>query len=191
MRIRKKFKRERLGPTAQKVLLLLMAGASLSLTRRPDYYFRVLKSAAREWEKINQRTLYKAIRKLYQSQMIDYKEDKKGIATITLSLSGKKRILRYDLDNMKIKKPLKWDGYWRIVVFDIPEDEKKARSALRIKLKDLGFYPMQKSVFVYPYDCQDEVYFIAELFDIKPYVRFIVAKDIDISLHLKHKFGLI
>ena len=50
---------------------------------------------------------------------------------------------------------------------------------------------MQKSVFVYPYDCQDEVYFIAELFDIKPYVRFIVAKDIDISLHLKHKFGLI
>ena len=101
------------------------------MTRRPDYYFRVLKSAAREWGKINQRTLYKAIRKLYQSQMIDYKEDKKGIATITLSLSGKKRILRYDLDNMKIKKPLKWDGYWRIVVFDIPEDEKR-REALYV-----------------------------------------------------------
>jgi len=48
-----------------------------------------------------------------------------------LSLSGKKRILRYDLDNMKIKKPLKWDGYWRIVVFDIPEDEKR-REALYV-----------------------------------------------------------
>jgi len=190
MRIRKKFKRERLGPTAQKVLLLLMAGASLSLTRRPDYYFRVLKSAAREWGKINQRTLYKAIRKLYQSQMIDYKEDKKGIATITLSLSGKKRILRYDLDNMKIKKPLKWDGYWRIVVFDIPEDEKKARSALRIKLKDLGFYPLQKSVFIHPYGCKDEIDFIVEIFNLKPYVRLFTVKETDIELDLKNRFKL-
>ena len=191
MRIYKKFKRERLGPTAQKVLLLLIAGASLSLTRRPDYYFRVLKSAAKEWRKINQRSLHKAIRKLYQSQMIDYKEDKTGVATIVLASRGKKRILKYDLDNMKINKPSKWDGYWRIVVFDIPEDEKKARSALRVKLKDLGFYPMQKSVFVYPYDCKDEINFISEIFDIKPYVRFIIAKDIDISLNLKHKFKLV
>lgn len=123
--------------------------------------------------------------------MIDYKEDKRGIANVILALKGKKRILKYDLDNMKIKRPSRWDGYWRIVVFDIPEDEKKARSALRIKLKDLGFYPMQKSVFVHPYDCKNEIDFVVEIFEIKPYVRFIVAKDIDISLNLKHMFQLV
>ncbi|KKS75321.1 MAG: hypothetical protein UV48_C0014G0004 [Candidatus Azambacteria bacterium GW2011_GWA2_42_9] len=52
-------KKERIGPVGQKILLILLAGASLSLTRRPDHYFRILKSAAKEWRKINQRTLKK------------------------------------------------------------------------------------------------------------------------------------
>lgn len=186
-----KIKRERLGPAGQKILLILLAGAALSLTRRPDSYFRVLKSAAKEWQKINRRTLKKAIHRLYQSQMIDYWEDKKGLANIVLSEKGKKRVLKFDLENMKIKKPARWDGFWRIIAFDIPEDESKARKALVSKMKDLGFYPMQKSVFVYPYDCKNEVDFISEIFEIKPYVRYIVAKGIDVALDLKQKFKLL
>ena len=175
----------------QKILLLLEAGVILGFTRRPDTYFKIVKKVAKEWQNINKRALYRSIKKLYQSQLVDFKENQDGTASLVLTDKGKKRTLRYDIDNIKIKKPNCWDHLWRLVIFDIPEDEKKARNAFHSKLKDLGFYPMQKSVFVYPYDCQDEVYFIAELFDIKPYVRFIVAKDIDISLHLKHKFGLI
>ena len=30
---------------------------------------------------------------------------------------------------MKIKKPAKWDGEWRIVIFDIPKDLKSQRGA--------------------------------------------------------------
>ena len=49
---------------------------------------------------------------------------------------------------------------------------------------------MQKSVFLYPYDCKNEIDFILEIFEIKPYVRYIVAKDIDIALDLKQRFKL-
>ena len=183
-------KKARLGPAGQKILLILLAGVSLSLTRRPDHYFHVLKSADKEWRKINQRTLKKAVHRLYQSQMIDYKEDKNGLVTLVLSEKGKKRVLKFDLDDMKIKKPSKWDGFWRIIAFDIPEDKNKARKALVSKMKELGFYPMQKSVFVYPYDCKNEIDFISEIFEIKPYVRYIIAKDIDIVLDLKQRFKL-
>ena len=96
---------ERLGPKAKKILLLLEAGIVLSLTRRPDVYFSILKKAAKEWKKINERNLRDAIRRLYKSKLIDYKENKDKTVTIILSEKGKKRILKYDLDKIQIKKP--------------------------------------------------------------------------------------
>ena len=42
----------------------------------------------------------------------------------------------------------KWDGKWRIVVFDIPESHRKVRSVLRSRLKLWKFKPLQKSVWV-------------------------------------------
>lgn len=95
------------------------------------------------------------------------------------------------IDNLKFKKQEKWDGLWRIIIFDIPEKFKKARNALAQKLKSAGAYPLQKSVFVYPYDCKDDIDFIVEFFNLRKYVRFILAKEIDNELHLKKIFNLI
>lgn len=184
-------KRLQLGPVAQKILLLLAVGASLSLTKRPDKYFRIIKSARKEWSEISSRSLHEAIRNLYRSQMIDYKEGSDGIVTMTLTVDGKRKVLKYDLEKIEIKKPSRWDGLWRIIMFDIPENKKIARNALGFKLRKLGFYPLQKSVYAHPFDCKDEIDFIAEIFEVKPYVRFVLAKDIDIGLKLKKCFKLI
>lgn len=184
-------KRERFGPVAQKILLLLTAGLSLSLSGRPDRYFRILKSAKKEWQKINRRSLMEAIRRLYQSKMINYKENNDGTVSLVLEENGRKRILRYNLDKIELRKQDRWDGLWRLVLFDIPESRKKARDALTVKLKHLGFFPLQKSVFVYPYKCKEEIEFIVEIFELKPYVRFITAREMDIALDLKHRFRLI
>jgi phenylacetic acid degradation operon negative regulatory protein len=45
-----------------------------------------------------------------------------------------------------------WDRKWRVVIFDIPEIDKKAREHLRQKLVSLGFGKLQKSVYVSPLD---------------------------------------
>src|SRR5574344_158840 len=34
---------------------------------------------------------------------------------------GRKELLRYDINELQIRKPKLWDGKWRIVIFDIPE----------------------------------------------------------------------
>jgi len=91
---------------------------------------------------------------------------------------------------MKIKRE-NWDGKWRIVVFDIPEKIKRGRDALREKLKELGFYELQKSVFVFPYKCQNEIEFVIEFFNLRKYVRFGTLDSIDNNLHLKKIFKLI
>ena len=76
------------------------------------------------------------------------------------------------------------------MIFDIPEKFKKAREALRLKLKELGFKELQKSVLVFPYECEDEINFIMEIFLVRPFVRFIRAKSFTNEEQLKIKFVL-
>lgn len=52
----------------------------------------------------------------------------------------------------------KWDGKWRVVIFDIKEKEKHLRNALRDKLKELGFGMLQKSIYISPYDFVKDMY---------------------------------
>jgi len=188
---RKKANRKiRIGPVAHKILLLLSTGIALGLSGRPDYYFRILRSASKEWKKINQRSLREAVKKLYKSDLVDYRENDDDTIMLLSNENGGKRLLEYNLDKLVIKKPKRWDGHWRIVIFDIPESKKQARDALVFKLKQLGLYQLQKSVYVYPYNCEDEIDFIAEVFEIKSHVRFLIANYLDIALDLKQEFKL-
>ena len=180
----------KMGPVMQKALLLIEGGLVLGLTTRPDVYFKILKKISKEWKKVNERALRKAIRKLYQSQLIDYKENNDGTVSLILTDKGKKKYLQYNPDAIKIPKPSRWDHLWRLVIFDIPEEKKKGRDALAAKLKGLGFYPVQKSVFIHPYECKNEVDFIVELFDLKSYVRFFIVKETDIEPDLRSRFNL-
>ncbi len=182
---------QKVGPVGEKILLLLEAGIVLGLTSRPDVYFRVVKQTVKEWKKINSRSLHNSIRRLYRSRLVDYRENADGSISLLLSDNGKKRVLKYRLDTMVIQKPPRWDGYWRVVLFDIPEQFKQGRDVLSQKLKQLGFRPMQKSVFVFPHECRDEVDFIVELFNLQPYVRYLVVKEMDAALDFKHKFHLL
>lgn len=60
---------------------------------------------------------------------------------LELTDAGRDWVLKHGWDESK------WDGTWRIVIFDIPETHKKARDALRWKLKSWGFDIWQKSVW--------------------------------------------
>jgi len=179
-----------LGTAQQKILLLLMAGLTMGLSRSPKQHFKILKSIPREWKEIDRLNLKRSIKKLYQSKLIKEKENSDGTVTLILTDKGREKALSYDLDNIKIKKPVRWDKKWRVVLFDIPERIKKVREATRKHLKNLGFYEFQESVFVHPYDCKDEIEYLIEFYNIRKFVRFIIADSLDNELHLKVHFKL-
>lgn len=104
--------------------------------------------------------------------------------------NGREVALYYKIEEMHIKKPEKWDGLWRVVAFDIPEDKKVARDVLRRKLKKLGFIQLQRSVFVLPYDCKKEIEILKHTYKIWPYMSFMVVKEIDHEDKLKKRFDL-
>ena len=68
-----------------------------------------------------------------------------------------KKWFRQHGNNYFFQKNIKWDHQWRIVIFDIPQDMHRQRNNFRNKLKSLGFYMLQKSVFVFPYSCEEEL----------------------------------
>ena len=176
--------------TKQKILLLLSSGVVLGLSRSPKNYFKIMKDLPSAWKEIDKNRLYRVVREFYNDRLVDFKEDKDGLAKIILTKEGEKKALKFKIDEMKIKKPTKWDDEWRVVIFDIPERFKKAREALRKKLKDLGFIKLQESVFVLPYECVNEINFITEIFLIRPFVRFMRVKSFTNEEQIRLRFGL-
>lgn len=175
--------------TNKKILLLLFKGLEFGYSYTFRNQWKVLDSLSKEWEKIDERELKNKINQLYRSRAIKRKENPDGSVSIFLTEKGKVKALNYVFEDIKIKKS-KWDGMWRIVTFDIPEKKRAGRDALREKIKQAGFYELQKSVWICPYDCKNEVDFIVEFFDLRKYVRFCILSFIDNELHLKKIFKL-
>src|SRR3989344_379352 len=169
----------RIGNLQRKILLLLLAGLALGLTRSSKKHWWILKQIPKEWKKINRQALERAINSLYASHLIQEKNNKDGTTTLILSENGKQKALRFNIDKIEIKKPTKWDEKWRVVMFDIPEKLKRLRDSLRLHFREIGLIELQKSVFVYPYPCSKEIEFIIELYNARKHVRFILAENVD------------
>ncbi|OGI68111.1 hypothetical protein A2738_02920 [Candidatus Nomurabacteria bacterium RIFCSPHIGHO2_01_FULL_42_15] len=185
-----KSKGPRIGNLKKKMLLLLLAGLALGLTRSPKKHWWILKQIPKELEKENRQALQRAINSLYTSHLIEEKDNKDGTTTLVLNENGRKKALRFNINKIEIKKPARWDEKWRVVMFDIPEKLKRLRDSLRLHFREIGLIEFQKSVFVYPYPCGEEIEFILELYNARKYVRFILAEEVDNELHLQKKFNL-
>ncbi|MBI2099952.1 MAG: hypothetical protein HYT48_01265 [Candidatus Vogelbacteria bacterium] len=178
------------SPTKQKIILLLTGGALLGLTRSPGNYFRVAKRIARAWKDINRRDLINTVKEFRHNRLVDFEEQSDGTIKIVITEKGKLTAIRINMDQMKIKKPARWDGRWRLVIFDIPEHYRNVRDALREKLKEIGFREIQKSTFVFPYPCTDEINFLMEFFEVRSCVRLAEVVKITNEEELLLNFGL-
>lgn len=126
---------------------------------------------------------------LKQRRLISFKEEN-GETVIRLTRDGKNLSLRYKLEKMQLPRGNRWDKKWRLILFDIPEHHGKGRRALSQKLKDVGALQLQRSVFVYPFECRNEVDFITEFFQVSPYVRYVEAITIEGEDNLRKYFKI-
>lgn len=127
---------------------------------------------------------------LHHQHLIEYVCDKDGKNVIKITKRGESKLKAFDIELMKINKPKKWDGKWRLVMFDIPIRCTKGREALRYHLKDLNFFQFQKSAWIYPYPCEDEIIFISDFFGVGKYVEILTVEDILRDQKLKKYFNL-
>ena len=113
-------------------------------------------------------------------------KDKAG--NLSLSSAGELRLLRYQEEIERQQK--KWDGKWRIVIFDIWEKSRQKRNFLRNELSDFGFVKLQNSVWITPYDCEDYVNLLKTDIGVGRGVIYIVADKIDNETKYQKIFNL-
>ncbi len=78
-------------------------------------------------------------------------------------------------------------------MYDIPTKPKvynNAREALRAKIKEIGFVQLQKSVWVCPYECEDEILFLSESYRVTKFIEIFTVDKMLHSERLKSKFKL-
>ncbi|MFA6000277.1 MAG: hypothetical protein WC783_04885 [Candidatus Paceibacterota bacterium] len=68
-----------------------------------------------------------------------------------LTKEGKKKVHSLELDNDTTLVNTSWDGFWRIILLDLPEDRKAERESLRYLLKKAGFVCLKNSAWISPF----------------------------------------
>lgn len=132
----------------------------------------------------------KTLSQLAHQKFVTIQENEDGSITVRITKSGLVRALTYELVQLQIQKPKRWDGKWRVVIFDIPEMYKDLRNMFRMRLRQLGLTLLQESVFVSPYPCFDEVEFLRELYGVAFNVRYLLVEKIEDDGLLRQHFEL-
>lgn len=117
-------------------------------------------------------------------------EKRDGEIYVALTDKGRKEALLHNLKLGKSNKHKKWDGEWRIIIFDIPENKGVARRALSKMLRDADCFPYQKSVFVTPFECEKEIDFLGNYFGIRKHISLITANKIENESSVKKHFSM-
>ena len=116
------------------------------------------------------------------------KESRENFYSITPK--GEARLRVIVIDDIEIKSSKSWNGKWYVVMYDLPLRFKKVRNAFRWKLKDLGFFQFQKSVWIYPYPCEGEILFVADFFGVRKHIEILEVSKILDDRKLKEHFKL-
>lgn len=174
-----------------KDILKWLATVGLIYIAASSPYFTVnLMRNFKKWQKYKKRNVYETFRRLKKQGCIRIEKRNRQFY-IRLTEKGKKIAGWLQIDELKIKRSKKWDGKWRILIFDISQMKKIYRELLRGKLKELGFYLLQKSVWIQAFDCRDEIEVLRNFFGLNhKEIRLIIAENIGPDDHLREFFKI-
>ena len=130
-----------------------------------------------------------AIRHLRDKGLVSWEENEHGVF-LRLTKEGESAIDILERKEFKITRPKKWDGRWRVIVFDISERKKAIREKFRNTLVQIGFFKLQNSVWVYPYDCEGLITLVKADFKIGKEILYLIVDYMENDKRVKNYFGL-
>ena len=145
--------------------ILIAAKPFLDVKREED---------SESWKQFNSYYRKRTLKRLQKEKCVEIQEQN-GEQTVMLTKNGKRKILKYALDDLVIDKPKKWDGRWRLILYDVAHNRKHLRDLFRGTLKGLSFYQLQESVWIYPYPCELAISFLREYYGVGNEVINVIA----------------
>lgn len=181
----------RIDPKVKDVLKLLAAGVVLTTVvlfpgiaaLGPVIKEIQERRERKEWDKFNLWRLRQVTKRLEKQKVVEITH---GIVKITDR--GRRKLLKFNLDNIEIKR--KTDGKWRLIIYDVANLKRSQSEFFRETLKKLNFLRLQKSVYVTPFICDDEIEYLRQLFDIGSEVLILKVAGIENEQVYKRYFGI-
>ncbi|HEY4514490.1 MAG TPA: hypothetical protein VJH69_04195 [Candidatus Paceibacterota bacterium] len=151
--------------------LFVAGGIAVALSAAPTFFVALasLGYVLKADERVRRRKLQHSFDYLKRYKYITLKTFPQRRIGSVLTDTGRKRIertlmrraLRSQFDRKK-----KWDSKWRLILFDISTAERAKRNAFRAMIRRIGAVMLQKSVWIYPYDCLESVTLLRQFFDL-------------------------
>ena len=108
---------------------------------------------------------------------------------LRVTQKGEAALRRLRLKLYDVPRPRRWDGKWRVLIFDIPERQRRLRREIRDVLGSIGFIRLQDSVWVYPFDCEDLITLLKADFKVGRAMLYMVVDALEYDGRLKQEFS--
>ncbi len=186
----------KIDPKIKDILMLLGVGtflaASIIMPGLPMAIKPFLDEKRRkeknEWKQFNTWRLKQVLKRMYDQKLIEVVETN-GEHIVKVSENGKRKLLRFDINDIELNQK-NWDGKWRIIIYDIYTSKKQERELFRKTLKRLKFLKLQKSVYLTPFKCHNEIEYLRQVCNIGQEVLILTASGIENESAYKEYFGV-
>lgn len=172
-------------------ILTTVGNAARAQARHPSRStksFYAMLREFRELQDLSDRQLRNAAR---HALSLKYVVIKKGrVSGVDIAPEGRKYLGRRTKLSLTLKETKEWDRSWRIVLFDIPNEQKGRRDKFAAILKRAGFVHLQKSVFISPHPYEEEIRAVAEFLEVLEFVDVVTATQISRGEDYRRIFNL-
>ena len=161
-------------------LAIMATGGIITLgAMAPGLLMEINKISRRKRRKETEkyREIWRNFNSLKKKGNLEFVKEEDDCLFYKFSEKGENKVRKFIIDELRISPPKEWDKKWRLIIFDIPEKKRGGRVAFRKKLNDMGFYQCQKSAWIHPFPCLEEIEFVKDVFNLKPFVKIFLVDE--------------
>ena len=142
-------------PQKKSLQELILGRLARSRASRQDEVVEYLEAVIEEMDgqdrKVKPRyVINRAIKRMVDDELLSEHETEQS-SFLSLTSSGRQKLRSIKLSSKNHLVSTTWDGYWRMVIVDIPDNRKKDQDAIRYLLKKAQFVQIKPSVWISPY----------------------------------------
>jgi hypothetical protein len=161
---------------------LILNALSLKKARKQEDIIENIEVILREYEEERivkpKYLINRALKKMIDDDIImEHETEQSSFLSLTSSGRQKLRTIKLNADNHLVSTT--WDGYWRVIIVDIPEARKKDQDAIRYILKKAQFIQIKSSVWISPFPMEHMMINIKNDMELEENILVMVTNKLD------------
>jgi DNA-binding transcriptional regulator PaaX len=172
-------KKSKQSKSIQELILDFLSGKKAARSRDiSEYVESVIEQDSKKRKVKPKYVINRALKQMVENDMIT-QHDTEQSSFLSLSSAGRHKLRNIRLSSKNHLVSTTWDGYWRIVIIDIPESQKSERDAVRYILKKAQFVQLKSSVWISPFPLEHMMINMKEDLGLQEELMIIVTDKLD------------